>query len=64
MNLFLEQVILVMCKHEKCYFILMQSANFDEFQLIVLALIQIACWLFESGGFREGGSVVVCEGGT
>jgi hypothetical protein len=51
-------MFLVIYRLEKCYFILMHSANFDQFQLIALALIQITCWLIKSGRFGEGGGVL------
>jgi hypothetical protein len=38
------QVVLIMCMFKKCSFILMCSNNLDCFQLVVLALMQIAYW--------------------
>jgi hypothetical protein len=37
---------------------LLHSASFDQFQLIALDLIQITCWLIESGRFGEGGGIL------
>jgi hypothetical protein len=44
------EICLIIWKLKKCDFILMQSTNLDQFQLMVLVLMQIACWLTMSSG--------------
>jgi hypothetical protein len=49
------QVLLIVCRFEKCSFILMFLTNLVQFQLIV-----VACWPIE-GGTRRGYKEEECE---
>jgi hypothetical protein len=51
------QVLLVACVFKKCDFILKHSSNLNQFQPIVLTLMQTACWLIKWAG-RRGSRVL------
>jgi hypothetical protein len=56
-------MLMIICEFEKCDFISMRLTNLGWFQLIALALMQVAWWPIERG-VEKGGWVLCGDDGS